>query len=87
MEKVSHWGGTHGSEVRTVDAGEEELSVVGKSGTAVVCVGDTGGTVDFVVGVGPLDTVVASGTSGGLEVVVLVVSSVGTAVDQEVLSA
>lgn len=61
MEDVSQWGGRHGSEVSIVDAGWVELAVVGDSGKVVVCVGDTGGTVGFIV--------VISGTSGGLGVV------------------
>lgn len=47
-----------------------ELSVVGKSDTVVVSVGDTGATAGFVVAGGPVDMVVVSGTSGSLEVVV-----------------
>lgn len=84
--EVFQWGGRQGSEVRTVVAGWVELSVVGKSSTGVVSVGDSGGTVGFVVAGGPVDMVDVSGTSGGLEVV-LQVSAVGTAADQEVLSA
>lgn len=44
-----------------------ELTVIGNSGTVVVCVKNTGGTVGFVVKRGP---VVISGTSGGSDVVV-----------------
>lgn len=67
MEEVSQWGGRQGSEVRTVWV---ELSVVGRSGAAVVSVGDTGGTAGVVVAGGPVEMVDVSGTSGGLEVVV-----------------
>lgn len=67
VEEVSRWGGRQGSEVRKVDVGWVELAVVGNSGTVVVCVGNTSGTVGFVVKGGP---VVISGTSGGFGVVV-----------------
>lgn len=52
--------------VRIVDAGWVELTVVGDSGTVMVCVRDTGGAVGFVV---RGERVVISGTSGRLDVV------------------
>lgn len=87
MEEVSQWGGGHGSEVCKVGTEKVEVSVVGTSGSVVVSVGDTGRRLGFVVMGGPVDTVESSGTSGGLDVVVWVVLSVvGAAADQEVLS-
>lgn len=80
MEEVSRWG----SEVCT--AGTGWVSVVGKSGAVVVSAKETGRTVCFVVTGEPVETADVSGTFGGLEVMVVVFSVVGTAADQEVLS-
>lgn len=87
MEEVSQWGGGHGSEVCKVGAERVEVSVVGTCGSVVVLAGDAGRRLGVVVMGRSVDTVDTSGTCGGLDVVVCVVLSVvGVAADQEVLS-